>query len=107
VPTFPADTVDEYTKSEYFFTLAPQYVIGFSATYHIKHDSAKKKEIEDQMTLAKNEQKKGLDKSIYGDGQEFTEAGIIKYYAEELGGVNHNYFKGEQKKQASSPQEGF
>jgi hypothetical protein len=107
VPEFPADTADDYDKSEYFFTLSPQYVIGFSATYQIKHDSDKKKEIEDQMTLAKNDQKLGLNLTKYGNGTEFTEAGIIKYYAEELGGINHSYSKGEQKKQELSPKEGF
>ena len=47
VPTFPVDTTDDYQKTDYFFTLSPHYVIGFSATYQIKHDSAKKKEMED------------------------------------------------------------
>ena len=32
---------------------------------------------------------KRLDKSKYGNGQEFTEEGIIKFYAEKLGGQNH------------------
>ncbi|CAG8829742.1 26112_t:CDS:1, partial [Gigaspora rosea] len=28
-------------------------------------------------------------RTIYGNGQEFTEEGIIKFYAEELGGQDH------------------
>ena len=32
---------------------------------------------------------KRLNKSKYGDGKEFTEEEIIKYYAEKLGGQNH------------------
>nr|CAG8584220.1 1636_t:CDS:2 [Entrophospora candida] len=105
VPTFPVDTTDDYQKTDYFFTLSPHYVIGFSATYQIKHDSAKKKEMEDQMTLAKNEQKLGLDLTKYGNGTEFTEAGIIKYYAEELGGVNHCF--AQQGKETSVPKPDF
>jgi hypothetical protein len=30
-----------------------------------------------------------LDLSVYGDGNDFTEEGIIKYYTEKLGGQNH------------------
>ncbi|CAJ0646096.1 9678_t:CDS:2 [Entrophospora sp. SA101] len=105
VPTFPVDTTDDYQKTDYFFTLSPHYVIGFSATYQIKHDSAKKKEMEDQMTMAKNEQKLGLDLTKYGNGTEFTEAGIIKYYAEELGGVNHHF--AQQGKETSVPKPDF
>ncbi|CAH1762635.1 5111_t:CDS:2, partial [Entrophospora sp. SA101] len=80
VPEFPADTVDDYTLSL---------------------------KMEDKMTLAKNEQKLGLDLTKYGNGTEFTEAGIIRYYAEELGGINHSYSKNEPKKQTSSSKEGF
>ncbi|CAJ0629449.1 9160_t:CDS:2 [Entrophospora sp. SA101] len=105
VPTFPVDTTDDYQKTDYFFTLSPHYVIGFSATYQIKHDSAKKKEMKDQMTLAKNEQKLGLDLTKYGNGTEFTEAGIIKYHAEELGGVNHHF--AQQGKETSVPKPDF
>ncbi|CAJ0849026.1 9439_t:CDS:2 [Entrophospora sp. SA101] len=85
VPTFPVDTTDDYQKTDYFFTLSPQYVIGFSATYQIKHDS--------------------LDLTKYGNGTEFNEAGIIKYYAEELGGVNHCF--AQQGKETSVPKPDF
>jgi len=59
------------------------------------------------MEKVKNDQNQGLDKKLYGDGQEFTEAGIIKYYAEELGGVNHSFAKQGTKSTPPSQEEGF
>ncbi|CAJ0915284.1 2121_t:CDS:2 [Entrophospora sp. SA101] len=77
VPEFPADTADDYAKSDYFFTLSPQHVIGFLVAYHIKHDTSP------------------------------TEAGIKKYYFEKLAGINHSYSKNEPKKLAPTSKEGF
>jgi len=47
-----------------------------------------------------------LDLSVYGDGKEFTEEGIIKFYAEKLGGQNHAKKKYE-KSFEDNKQEGF
>jgi hypothetical protein len=43
-----------------------------------------------------------LDRTIYGDGKEFTEAGIIKFYTEKLGGQDHALKKYEKPFQDSS-----
>jgi len=87
--------------------LNPEYVIKFSATYLIKNDSSVKEQTKQAMEKVKNDQNQGLDKKLYGDGQEFTEAGIIKYYAEELGGVNHSFAKQGTKSTPPSQEEGF
>jgi len=87
--------------------LNPEYVIKFSATYQIKNDSSVKEQTKQAMEKVKNDQNQGLDKKLYGDGQEFTEAGIIKYYAEELGGVNHSFAKQGTKSTPPSQEEGF
>ena len=47
-----------------------------------------------------------LDRTIYGDGKEFTEEGIIKYYTEKLGGQNHSK-KMYEKPFKDQQQEGF
>ena len=61
------------------------------------------------MEAAKNPQDntKGLDLTIYGDGTNFTEAGIIRYYSEKLGGVNHSYAKQKASESKPTAKEGF
>jgi len=43
-----------------------------------------------------------LNREVYGNGQEFTEAGIVKYYYQKLGGLNHATRKYDQPFQDSS-----
>ncbi|CAJ0629452.1 9162_t:CDS:2, partial [Entrophospora sp. SA101] len=109
VPIFPADTADDYQKTDYFFTLPPQHVITFSTTYHIKHDSVKKKEIETEMKADRNpaDKTKTLDWNIYGDGTSPTEAGTKKYYFEKLAGINHSYAKQKATESQPTSKEGF
>ncbi|CAG8647731.1 4304_t:CDS:2, partial [Paraglomus occultum] len=49
LPDFPADTTDDYEKQDYFFTLNPEHVIKFSATYQIKHDGLLKEQTKQAM----------------------------------------------------------
>ncbi|CAG8679925.1 7216_t:CDS:10 [Dentiscutata erythropus] len=63
-------------------------------TYDLPNDQAKdnlKKQILKKMEDYKEDQKGlvRLDLSVYGDGKEFSEDGIIKYYTEKLGGQDH------------------
>jgi len=49
-----------------------------------------------------------LNRTIYGNGEEFTEEGIIKFYTEKLGGQNHALKKYEKPfKDQPQQQEGF
>jgi len=51
---------------------------------------------------------KFLDLNKYGNGTEFTEKGIILYYYEKLGGLNHSFAKqGTKTTPSSSKGEGF
>jgi len=48
------------------------------------------------MKLAKDSKNIPLSKDPktgYGDGKVFTDEGIIKYYSEKTGGINHSYRK--------------
>jgi len=53
------------------------------------------------------EGEKTLDLRKYGNGKEFTEDGIILYYYEKLGGLNHSFAKQGTKTTLSPSQEGF
>jgi len=86
---------------DYYFSLSPEHVIGVFATYKIKTDADEKKKIEDEMKLAKDSKEIPLSKDPktgYGDGTKFTDEGIIKYFAEKTGGINHNFSKQETPK---------
>ncbi|CAG8548795.1 3810_t:CDS:2, partial [Ambispora leptoticha] len=63
-------------------------VIHTIALQELKVDSKLKEQILKEMEDYKDGDKR-LDKSKYRDGKEFTEEGIVKYYAEKLGGQNH------------------
>ncbi|CAG8473873.1 14671_t:CDS:10 [Ambispora leptoticha] len=93
--SFPGDTADRQDKINYYFVeLGPEHVIGFRAAYEIKHDNSKKDTLITEMKGKKdNDVPLDVSTSGYGDGNDYTEAGVIKYYSEELGGVNHSYKK--------------
>ena len=76
---------------DWFFTRNPEVVVGTIALQELKADSNLKKQILKEMEDYKEDQKGlvRLDLSVYGDGKEFSEDGIIKYYTEKLGGQNH------------------
>ena len=93
VPTMPDDTADEQDKLDYFFTLDPQHVVGAISAYQIKNNSTIKTDTENEMKAAKDpaDNTKGLDLTVYGDGTNITEAGIIRYLGEKKGGINHSF----------------
>jgi len=45
-----------------------------------------------------NDNKKVLDRRVYGNGTEFTEAGIRKYLFEKEVGLTHSFSKNEPKR---------
>ena len=51
--------------------------------------------------------KKVLDRRVYGNGTEFTEAGIRKYLFEKEVGLTHSFSKNEPKKKELLPSEGL
>ena len=61
--------------------------MGTIALQEIKADSNLKEVILAEMKDYKDSKDKLilLDRTIYGDGENFTEEGIIKFYAEKLG----------------------
>jgi hypothetical protein len=72
--------------------LDPEYVIGGVATYVIKHKGEKDKTIAEMKDKKDGEKPLDVSTNGYGDGTNYTEAGAIKYYAEKLGGKNHNFY---------------
>ncbi|CAG8661316.1 15303_t:CDS:2 [Funneliformis caledonium] len=86
----------------------PEIVVETIALQEIKADSNLKKQILKKMEDYKEDQKGlvRLDLSVYEDDKEFTEKGIIKYYAEKLGGQNYikKYY---EKPFEDNQQEGF
>ena len=90
---------------DWFFTRDPEIVVETIALQELEVDSKLKEQILKEMEDYKDGGKR-LDKSKYGDGKEFTEEGIIKYYTEKLGGQNHSKKKYE-KPFKDQQQEGF
>ncbi|CAI2174205.1 12113_t:CDS:10 [Funneliformis geosporum] len=87
---------DKVKKSEFIKylkeNLSKESVIKSIASQELKADNDLKttivKKIEDH-----KKDGKGLNKSIYRNGKEFTNDGIIKYYNEKTGSIKHNYSK--------------
>ncbi|CAI2182303.1 17198_t:CDS:2, partial [Funneliformis geosporum] len=91
-PTPPPSTADEYEMLDYYYTLSPEYLIGSRAVYEIKHDSTLKESQLNKMKAEKDGDKPlDISKSGYGNGKEYTEDGIAKFYSEELGHKKHSY----------------
>ncbi|CAG8700742.1 9685_t:CDS:2, partial [Funneliformis caledonium] len=69
----------------------PEIVVETIALQELKADSNLKVGILNEMKKFKEDQKGliRLDLSVYENGEEFSEEGIIKYYAEKLGGQDH------------------
>jgi hypothetical protein len=78
--------------------------VGTIALHELKGDNNLKAQILQKMKDYKDSKDKLilLDRTIYGDGKEFTEAGIIKFYTEQLGGQDHALKKYEKPFQDSS-----
>jgi hypothetical protein len=84
-------------------------MIGTIALQELKADSTLKAQVLQEMQDYQDDKDKLilLDRTVYGDGQEFTEAGIIKFYAEKLGGQQHSQRKYEQPFQDGSQEPPF
>jgi len=93
----PADNVDEQDKLNHYFTLSPEHFFGIYSVWKLKTDSAEKENTKKEMEKAKDSEGTLLSKTVYGDGKEYTDKGIIKYYAEKLGGVKHDFSKQKDK----------
>ena len=111
-PDWPGDNAGERMVLDWFFTQNPKTVIETIASQELKADSNLKERILAEMKDYKDSKDKLilLNRTVYGDGQEFTEEGIIKYYAEKLGGQNHAMKKYEKPfniKDQPQQQEGF
>jgi hypothetical protein len=84
-------------------------MIGTIALQELKADSNLKAQILREMEDYKDSKDKLilLDRTVYGDGQEFSEAGIVQFYAEKLGGQQHAKRKYEQPFQDGSQEPPF
>ncbi|CAG8643291.1 11279_t:CDS:10 [Funneliformis caledonium] len=69
----------------------PEVVVETTALHEIKVDSNLKAGILQKMKDYKDGKDNLilLDRTVYGDSQEFSEEGIVKFYTEELGGQDH------------------
>ncbi|CAJ0841588.1 9456_t:CDS:2 [Entrophospora sp. SA101] len=107
LPIYPKGS-GENKELTWFFTQKPKTVIQTIVNYSLENPAEKEKiksEMEGKMDS--NDNKKVLDRRVYGNGTEFTEAGIRKYLFEKEVGLTHSFSKNEPKKKELLPAKSF